>query len=406
MRSTATSDEADYLLTAQAVRDRAEAMYTLASKGELEHFTIDESQLPALARRVVEITRAVYPDVRAIPYHARWRHFGAGNVDRVAALNARLSGLDPDERLGAKLELVITSVLLDAGAGELWRYTSADGTTYRRSEGLAVASFDFFTKGGFSSAPETSPLRADGEKLARITAEELARGFQVSDDNPLPGLEGRAALMRNLGRVVDAAPNFFGGSRGRVGALGMHIASNAVEGTVRATTLLTTILDALNDIWPGRQYRDGRNLGDVWTHPQVGLVPFHKLSQWLAYSFCEPLEESGITVSSLADLTGLAEYRNGGLFIDGGVLLPKNDAVLSSVHGVGSTVVVEWRALTIALLDRIAEHVRRLVALSAAELPLARVLEGGTWRAGRILASERRPNGEPPIRVRSDGTVF
>ena len=51
-----------------------------------------------------------------------------------------------------------------------------------------------------------------------------------------------------------------------------------------------------------------------------GLVPLHKLSQWLAYSLIEPLQTSGIGVTDIDGLTGLAEYRNGGLFVDTGVL--------------------------------------------------------------------------------------
>ena len=81
-------------------------------------------------------------------------------------------------------------------------------------------------------------------------------------------------------------------------------------------------------------------------------------------------------------------------------------AVLAETHDVSSPLVVEWRALTVALLDRIAVEMRRQLGLSADELPLARVLEGGTWRAGRELARERRPDGAPPIHVKSDGTVF
>jgi len=52
-------------------------------------------------------------------------------------------------------------------------------------------------------------------------------------------------------------------------------------------------------------------------------VPFHKLSQWLAYSLIEPLEAAGIAVDGLGDLTALAEYRNGGLLVDLGVIRPR-----------------------------------------------------------------------------------
>jgi len=46
-----------------------------------------------------------------------------------------------------------------------------------------------------------------------------------------------------------------------------------------------------------------------------GLVPIHKLSQWLSYSLVEPLMAAGIEVTDLDGLTGLAEYRNGGLLV-------------------------------------------------------------------------------------------
>jgi hypothetical protein len=49
--------------------------------------------------------------------------------------------------------------------------------------------------------------------------------------------------------------------------------------------------------------------------------------------------------------------------------------------------------------------VRARLGAAGAGLPLARILEGGTWAAGRRLADERR-GGASPIRVESDGTVM
>jgi len=170
--------------------------------------------------------------------------------------------------------------------------------------------------------------------------------------------------------------------------------------------VLEAVLGALGEIWPGRESLGGVPLGDVWPHPAVGLVPFHKLSQWLTYSLVEPLEQAAVRVVGLDALTGLPEYRNGGLFLDGGVIVPKHRQVYTDVHAVSSTVVVEWRALTVALLDRTARAVRERLGLSVEQLPLAKVLEGGTWQAGREIARERRPDGTPPLRVDSDGTVF
>jgi hypothetical protein len=261
-------------------------------------------------------------------------------------------------------------------------------------------------RGGFSRDPDHEPLRVDAEILAGVTERDLAVAFQARPDNPLLGLDGRAALLRRLGEVVQRTPRYFSDDSTRLGGLALHLVSIARERRLPATAILGTILDSLGDIWPGRESLGGKNLGDVWTHPLVGRVPFHKLSQWLTYSLVEPLEEHGITVTELDSLTGLAEYRNGGLFVDGGVLVPKQTNILTEIHEVSSSVVVEWRALTVALLDRTAEEVRTLLGLSAAELPLAKVLEGGTWSAGRQIAGEKRADGTSPIRVRSDGTVF
>ena len=67
---------------------------------------------------------------------------------------------------------------------------------------------------------------------------------------------------------------------------------------------------------------------------------------------------------------------------------------------------VEWRALTVALIDRLAELRAEEARPDAEALPLAKVLEGGTWAAGRALARAAAPDGGPPLRVVSDGTLF
>ena len=59
-----------------------------------------------------------------------------------------------------------------------------------------------------------------------------------------------------------------------------------------------------------------------------------------------------------------------------------------------------------AVLDLLAERVRTKLGKTAAELPLACILEGGTWAAGREIAAELREGGAPPLKIDSDGTVF
>jgi hypothetical protein len=244
----------------------------------------------------------------------------------------------------------------------------------------------------------------------------LSAGFQVSPGNPLLGLEGRTDLLRRLGAQTLARPDLFARQDApRPGGLFDVLAdqARANDNHLPAAAILGLLLEALGPIWENRLVLGGVPLGDVWRHPAIrrddatdGLVPIHKLSQWLAYSLIEPLQAAGIEVVEIDGLTGLAEYRNGGLLIDMGVLALRDPEDGARVHRVDDPLVVGWRAMTVALLDRLADPVRAALGVSAEAFPMARVLEGGAWAAGRRVAADRRPGGGPPLTITSDGTVF
>lgn len=400
-----------WLRSPEAIRARCHELLALGEKDALPNFHVHFDQLPAAADYVAGVIRENYPTLK-IPYHARWRHFAAGGVDRWGRLAAALKGMGNDEIARIRFDLCVVSVLLDAGAGPGWKYTEADtGQTIARSEGLAVASLHAFSAGLFSG-DKKHPLRADAAGLMPLPPNAIEKAFQVGETNPLVGVEGRAALMRNLGVALKARPDLFG-KDARIGGLYDYLNGQAKDGKLPARTILAAVLDGFSPIWPSRMTLDGENLGDVWRHRGIvsgdltsGLVPFHKLSQWLTYSLVEIFEEAGTAVIGLDDLTGLPEYRNGGLFLDLGVLSLRHEALAKFALPVEDEAVVEWRALTLALLDRIAEPVRERLGKNRAEMPLARILEGGTWAAGRKIARERRADGGPPLRVVSDGTVF
>ncbi|MGO4707203.1 URC4/urg3 family protein [Microvirga sp. 2MCAF38] len=401
------------LLSSAAVRERAGQLFQHGLDGRLRHFMIHLDRLDACADEVVKTIRSTYPSLE-IPFHARWRHLAAGGHERWGAIMQSASWGDEAAMARAAFDMAILSVLLDAGAGPTWHYEEGrTGETFTRSEGLAVASFDMFVSGAFSSHPE-DPFRVDGDVLLALTSEELAMGFQVGPENPIVGHEGRILLLNRLGRVVTTNPDIFGSHDDpRPGGLFDVIAATAKGGKIKAATILETLFAYLGAIWPGRISLGGINLGDTWRHPLVeaedasaGLVPFHKLSQWLSYSLIEPLEWAGFTVIDIDDLTGLPEYRNGGLFLDSGVLALKDRADEQRPHTVDSALVVEWRALTVALLDLIAEPIRTKLSLQKAGFPLAKILEGGTWATGRRLAKAKREDGAPPLVIISDGTVF
>ena len=398
------------LWTVEAVRERSHELLDLGERGALEHFTVDAARLDATAGFVAEVTRERHPDLR-VPLHSRWRHFegrnGAGRWDTVAGG----AGLLGPERARSAVELAVVSVLLDAGAGSTWRYRDElTGELIGRSEGLAAATFDLYRRGTLSS-DQAQPLRADPVGLAGVDRPSFEQSFQISEHNSLNGVTGRIRCLHALGRAVAARPEFAldagpaNGAVRRLGHLFDHILATATDERIDARDLFRTVMLALHGVI-------GRALGDVWPHPGIrrsdptdGVLALHKLFQWLTWSLVEPLAEGGVTVIGTHALTGLAEYRNGGLLIDTGVMVPRHpipDRPLSP----GDPIVVEWRGLTVALLDRLRPRVARKLGLAEPDFSIGHLLEGGTWWAGRRIAESLREGGPPPVRIASDGTVL
>ena len=402
-------DPFEFLNSPKTIRERCNQLYLLGLEDRLDHFRIREDRLPISVELVKDEILANYPDLN-VPPHSRWQHFYVSGTNHWSPFKSKIRG--DRELLLAQIDLAVTSVLLDAGSGPEWRYQDPlTGENHSRSEGLALASLYLFSKGTFSSDPN-DPLKADAESLRKFGVEQLAEGFQVSAANPLVGLEERAALLRRLGEQLlsflgtDQEPN------PRIANI-LDKISIGEDRVLKVDRLLGALLKLLQDVWPPRLTLGGRNLGDIWRHHLLSdseitaeLVPFHKLTQWLTYSILEPLEEAGFQVQDIDLLTGLPEYRNGGLFLDSGVLELKQPAEIKALHPVSSELIVEWRALTVILLDRLAEQLRDKLRLTREELPLPQILQGGTWSTGRKLAYKRRPDGSPPLRVESDGTVF
>jgi hypothetical protein len=393
------------------VRERAGEMLAAGLAGELENLRIDLGRLLSAADYVTKVIHENYPDLK-VPLHARWRHFVFGGRDLWAETAAKAHWNDARARARAEFDLAIVSVLLDAGVGADWRYhDAATGLTAARSEGLALASLRMFEAGLFSADPH-DPLRADAKRLAALTVADLKHGFAVTDANPLTGLEGRAALLARLGRTLRENEAIFARhDSARSGGLFDHLAE--IAKTLPAPAILHELLLHLGAIWPDRLTLGGLPLGDTWRHSAIrhtdasnGLMPLHKLSQWLTYSLIEPLRRAGVAVTDIDGLTGLAEYRNGGLFLDAGVIALRDPMAAAKPHAVDSTLVVEWRALTVALLDRLAQPVRERLGVTKDAFPLGALLEGGSWAAGRRLARQMRAGGGPPFKVVSDGTVF
>ncbi|KAI8619298.1 hypothetical protein BC830DRAFT_1104865 [Chytriomyces sp. MP71] len=467
-----TSPLSSNLRTLNAVRQTTSL--SLVNAAHLYHFNVDLAKMDKVVEEVLKLIQRDYLSPADIPFHSRWRHFEAPGLPRITdLLNSELwAKVDEREKVRRIIDLFVVSVLLDAGAGAKWLFKFSDGTVLGRSEGLALASLDWFLNGGFSAHPSDSPHRVDSSALKQVTPASLERAFQVSETNPLVGVDGRCSLLTRLGHVLESQPRFFySKERGdyrpgnmvdfiladaRVSGTGPALAGSVLGGVdviasptgdgkinVPVEVLWDVVMEGLSGVWPATRTKvDGVSVGDVWPSKamasvmnsaddsKAGQIPhlakekycyfmaFHKLSQWLTYSLMEPLSLLNISFQNMDIMTGLAEYRNGGLFVDMGVLSLKPDTLVRGLAAApsGSNIprfevfddaVVEWRALTVALLDRVGDRVRTALHMSAEELPLVKVLEAGTWKLGREVAAKLRPDSKgPPIDIISDGTVF
>ncbi|KAL1901623.1 hypothetical protein Cpir12675_000313 [Ceratocystis pirilliformis] len=456
-------DPAGYLRSLQAVRERAKIMTDKATRNNLTHFDVDISKFGDVVRFVANIIKRDYDaPFHSIPPHCRYQHFCVGGRDRPAHMLATFSDVDNSEKCRRLMDLCVVSIVMDGGAGSEWSYKSLENNKiYRRSDGIAVAAFEMFKSGLFSSNP-SNRCQVDKQGMKRLTVETLANGLQSRPGNEIVGLEGRAELLSKLGAALEH-DNVFG-PHGRPGNmldyLLSHPSTQASSKLIVPVPLLWNVLmEHIEPIWPqSRSNIHGVTLGDAWPcssmpKPAVSpngspttfspfptganspaawesILPFHKLAQWLCYSMMQPMQSLlKVHFTGAELLTGLPEYRNGGLFIDLGVisLKPKDEArglenfkkhydsgshravEVAPLFLTSDDVVVEWRGVTIGFLDRLWHEVNKYLAkeLAGNEISLSQLMEAGSFKAGREMAEVSRPNTrEPPILIDRNGTIF
>ncbi|EEA22010.1 hypothetical protein TMatcc_008565 [Talaromyces marneffei ATCC 18224] len=430
--------EIEYILSLKAVREQAHKVLELAEQGKLTHFNYHHEKLSVAADYVIElIQRDFGPDkYNLIPPHGRWQHFEVGGLPRIESLLSQWEGKGYDnvERVRGLVDLFFVSVLLDAGAGDVWKFQEPGSEqTYNRSEGIANASLHMFLNGDFASEGSSRKDIVEAAALRLPHAEKFYRGFQIQKTNPLLAVDKRMELLRRLGDSLLNFPEIFG-ANGRPGHLVDYLLSKASgSGEIDYIELWSVLQKVLIPIWPSdRTHVDGHAVGDAWpltclakssdpntSNKTSAIQPFHKLTQWLAYSLMVPFTRLlDITWVNPDQGTGLAEYRNGGLFVDMGVLTLKEESLARGLQGssnddglpcfgASDDEIVEWRALTVALLDKLHDIIKSSPRFNGVQLTLPQVLEAGSWKAGRELAAEKRPlTKSSPIIILGDGTLF
>ena len=196
--------------------------------------------------------------------------------------------------------------------------------------------------------------------------------------------------------MAQATPAVFG-APARLGNLFDYLRAHASDGRIEAGFVLRTLLVALGPVWPGRMVLDGVPLETAGGTPPPPAAGPAAQAHAVADLFDAGTAGGGLTVTGTDALTGLPEYRNGGLLYDFALMVPRDPGFAGHApHG--------RRAghRRMAGLDRVgprpvAQGVRDALGLSAEAFPLARVLEGGTGR----LAGASPPSGGPAARRRS-----
>src|SRR5690606_5193908 len=236
-----------WLLSPAAIRERCQKLHQLNCDGK-GRLSVHPEKWDEVVEFTLETIHDNYPTLK-IPFHSRLGHFRPGNIDRLKWLDEFLESADAVERAKVLIDLIVPSVLLDAGAGDQWKFfEERTALPFARSEGLGVASFHMFLASDFSHNGE---LQTTGAGLLAVTRSQLEKGFQVSTENPLTGVEGRLNLLHGLGRAL--------GDEGRPSDM---INDFLKDGRVKATEVLTSVLKRLGSIWPSRLTLDGVPLGD------------------------------------------------------------------------------------------------------------------------------------------------
>ena len=352
------------------VRGRCHEVYEYVANGKSSHWTLHTDNLSNVRLHIEKLIQRDYDnDLNRIPMHSRLRHHphlsefeDVYGVERVV------------------MDMLVVSCLLDAGAGDEWAYTTAseEGISIGRSEGIARAVQDAFLR---------DPEFGHASKLQSLTLRNLKDVFQVSLTNPMNGLENRLAILHKLSHELESNEVF--ASTKRPSAFVDYLRKqNGGDDELWEKV----VMQGFARVYPKR---------DEWLHSELNIsVPFFKLQQWLTYPLLDALQTffPDLTLSTnIADMTALAEYRNGGLFVDHQVLKAKYE--FKGPLDMDSDAVIEWRACTVILCDELLKEMGKLT--------LPQLLEAGTWKAGREMAALIRPTTKSsPVPLNLDGTIF
>ncbi|MBD8892340.1 DUF1688 family protein [Roseibium litorale] len=403
------------LLSAAEVKTRsarvAEAVMGGASQTGV---SVDLAKLADAADLAEKTLTERFPDLQ-LPPHGCWRSFELDGLDRWAMLASAREFVSAEEMLCCAGDLAILSAVLDVAMPEGWTFEEQlTGKRYSGAAGRAIAALTMFAAGSFSAEPE-DPLRLDAHALIRLEASEIAGGLQLEPDENSDLIRDITHQLKRLGEAAGLRPDLFekDGSI-RPGHVLDRLWADAEDGMVPAADCLELLLDGLSPLWQGGASLGEVLLGDCWQHSWLvldeeapGLVPFHLPAVQIAYSFIEPLAWAGVLVSGLEELPGLADLNHVFFFLETGALrvLPSQDAGAGSPQA-AVDLMIELRAMSLVLLDKLAALLRERLEASVEELPLTCLMAAATVPASRELAGKNPAQLEKAAESLGGGGVF
>lgn len=396
------------------IRDRAHRVLQSAEDGKLRHVSVDLARLDAARALVMAAIEAAYPDMQIPPY-GLWRDLEAGGIDRWGALAGARGFEGPMEMLASAADLAIVASIMRTRHPVGWVFQeTTTGETAQGKQAAALAAFAMFAAGSFSADP-MDPFRVDAQALIRMDRQEIAQGLQWDLEADAEFIAALQDHLKRFGEAMALRPDLFAtGMTTRPGLLATRLAeaaSEAGEEGVAAPDLIDDLLSALAPVWQGGAFAKDVGLGDCFSLSSAmdalpdTIMPFQLPAQDIVYSLVEPLAWAGFALDGLDLLTAPGDLEHVALFARTGVL-----TVDAGTTGLDETQAqdraIEVRAVTMALVDRLADQIRQDLDVTGDHLPLTCILEGGTHRAGKKILCETPPENAGLGTVLNPGNVF
>ena len=276
-------------------------------------------------------------------------------------------------------------------------------TKHSRSEGIAIAIYDMFVSGFFSSSIKNK-YQVNSSILTYLRFRIFSEKFQNTINNSIIGIKNRHSLLINLGKTL---------KKNKLSRPSDFFDKYNINDTISVKELWNFIVNDFKDIWNIYNKDDKETIGDIWTHPYLKipciekseLMPFHKISQWIIYSLIDVIKNYGnYKITDTMILSALPEYRNAGLLLEYQVITPKNRLAFSKIYTIKDTFVVELRGLTIAILEYLLNDINSERSIEE-KYSMSEFLENGSWSLGREIAYKKN-NGDLPINLILEGNYF